>query len=359
MATTRDIKERRATTTRPEGCAGKFIGYCRVSTRAREENHYSPEGQVALLHARAALEGIEIIQVVQDTENGAKQRDGLGGVWRRVLAGEAEGLVFLRLDRLGRSLTALATLVDEARLHGCSLLAVDGGWQVRRGEIVSYSLSVLMGVAQTERELTSRLTREGLAAAKSKGVRLGRAPVNTEEEDTVAALRREGLTYQQIATRLNEQGKRTAAGGIYHVSTVQRMLGRTTAEAGHPEPDARSAPVDGWAPDTTPPATDPVAVTEGDKAERGFTLPPGPPNEKSTALRTNLDMSAVQDIIADTGKAAQLLSSIFDEGDEYLQPASPATPSGGTACVRGLDPAHSALLRELLSCPRNTLTESL
>jgi DNA invertase Pin-like site-specific DNA recombinase len=169
MARPRGTKEQRQQAMRLATGAGKFIGYIRVSTSGQEQNGHSLEGQIARLRMTAEAEGLELVDIVQDVESGAKQRDGLDALWQRLRDGEAEGVLIMRLDRLGRSLAALAALVDEAKKLQASILAVDGGWQIRRGE-VNGALPVLMGVAEMERDLISRRTREGLAAAKAKGV---------------------------------------------------------------------------------------------------------------------------------------------------------------------------------------------
>jgi len=209
-----------------------MIGYMRVSTSGQEANGHSLAGQRARLADAAAREGFVLVDVVQDVESGAKQRDGLDAAWARVKAGEAEGIAFLRLDRLGRSLAALASLVAEARDLGASLYAVEGGWQLRHGQDVNGALPVLMGVAEMERAMISRRTKEGLAAARAKGVTLGRPAENGGEVAGLAAQwRREGLTIAGIAGRLNSEGHRTARGCEFGTCTVYKMIRRTDPEA--------------------------------------------------------------------------------------------------------------------------------
>jgi len=211
---------------------GKLIGYVRVSTIGQETNGHSLEGQRARLAQAAEAEGFELVEIVEDVESGAKRRDGLDGAWERVRAGEVEGVAFLRLDRLGRSLAALAQLVAEARDLGASLYAADGGWQVRRGEDASAALPVLMGVAEMERQMISRRTKEGLAAARAKGVRLGRRPENVGRAAQLAVQwRRQGMTLQDIADQLEAWGLRTGRGNAYTGSTVYTMIQREDPEA--------------------------------------------------------------------------------------------------------------------------------
>ena len=225
---------------RPRGCAkqrereaklatgaGRMIGYIRVSTSGQSENGHSLEGQVTRLQEAAVREGVELVEVVQDVKSGAKQRDGLDLAWARVKAGEAEGLLFPKLDRLGRSQLHLASLVEEARDLGLSLLSSDEGWQVKQGKLCNEALPFLIALAQVERERIGRRTREGLAVLKAQGKTLGRAPKNTGEVVALAAQwRREGLTIAAIADRLTAEGHKAALGGPFRVASVYDMLRR-------------------------------------------------------------------------------------------------------------------------------------
>jgi len=212
--------------------AGRFIGYIRVSTEGQGTNGHSLEGQRQRLQDAADREGVELLDVVCDVKSGAKQRDGLDEVWARVLAGEAEGILFPKLDRVGRSQIHLATLVEQARDRGVSLLSSDEGWQVQRGELRNEALPFLIALAQVERERIGRRTREGLAVVKASGKKLGRPVENVgEAAERATELRRQGLPWATIAKMLNDEGYTTARGGIFHPATVGRMIERTDPTA--------------------------------------------------------------------------------------------------------------------------------
>ena len=211
---------------------GRMIGYIRVSTAEQGSNGYSLDGQEERLQAAAEREGVELVEVVCDVKSGAKQRDGLDEAWARVVAGEAEGILFPKLDRLGRSQLHLASLVEQARDQGLSLLSSDEGWQVYRGELRNEALPFLIALAQVERERISRRTREGLAVVKRSGKRLGRPVVNpTEAGERAVQLRRQGLTIQQVTDTINAEGHRTAKGGEFAVSTVYETIRRLDPDA--------------------------------------------------------------------------------------------------------------------------------
>jgi DNA invertase Pin-like site-specific DNA recombinase len=78
-----------------------------------------------------------------------------------------------------------------------------------------------------ERESISRRTKEGLKAAREKGVRLGRPAENRGAVAEVATqLRGQGLTLQEVADNLNARGYRTARGANFAPTTVFRMVNR-------------------------------------------------------------------------------------------------------------------------------------
>ena len=231
MARPRGSKKQREQEQRMLTGAGRFIGYIRVSTVDQGTNGHSLDGQRQRLQEAADREGVELVDVVCDVKSGAKQRDGLDEVWARVLAGEAEGILFPKLDRVGRSQIHLATLVEQARDRGVSLLSSDEGWQVQRGELCNEALPFLIALAQVERERISRRTREGLAVVKASGKKLGHAARNTELQERATELRRSGMTLQAIADLFNEEGHKTATGAEYKPTTVARMVNRVDPAA--------------------------------------------------------------------------------------------------------------------------------
>jgi len=231
MARPRGSRKQREQDRRLATGAGRMLGYIRVSTSGQETNGHSLDGQIARLRAAAEAHKVELLEIVQDVESGAKQRDGLDAVWDRVLTGEAEGILFPKLDRLGRSQLHLASLVKEARDRGISLLSSDEGWQVERGELRNEALPFLIALAQVERERISRRTKEGLAAARAKGVQLGARPLNVALQERATDLRRQGMGLQEIADLFNDEGHRTATGKEYKPTTIWRMVNRVDPTA--------------------------------------------------------------------------------------------------------------------------------
>ena len=145
--------------------AGRTVGYARVSTTEQDLRM-----QVDALQAQGCPE--ELIFV--DTASGAKAaRPGLSTCLETVQAGDV--LLVWRLDRLGRSLVHLVTLVEALQERGIGFRSICDGaidTTTASGELVFHVFSAL---AQFERRLIQERTRAGLAAARARG-RLGGRP---------------------------------------------------------------------------------------------------------------------------------------------------------------------------------------
>ncbi|MBU0611784.1 MAG: recombinase family protein [Armatimonadetes bacterium] len=212
--------------------AGKLIGYIRVSTTQQGTNGHSLDGQRTRLQEAAVREGFVLVDVVAEVESGAKERDGLAEVQARVLAGEAQGVIFPKVDRLGRSMVHLLKVVDWAVKNRIDLLSADEGWQVRDGKKIDKMLPFRLAMAEVELERIRERTRDGLKAAKQKGVRLGRPAENVGDlAKRATKLRKQGKTWQEIADLFNAEGLRTARGAEFRTTTIARMIDRTDPTA--------------------------------------------------------------------------------------------------------------------------------
>ncbi len=233
MARPRGSKqERQAQARLRNGAKGKLFGYVRVSTKEQGESGHSLHGQRERLRQAAEAAGYELLDIVQDVQSGTKQRENLVQVQKRIDDGQAEGVIFGKLDRLGRSQIHLAQLVKWAKDTGVTLLSADEGMQVERGELRNEALPFLIAFAEVESERIRRRTKEGLAAARARGVVLGAQPENTGRlSQRATRLRREGWGLQQIADKFNSEGKRTARGAEFKAMTIYRMVNRIDPSA--------------------------------------------------------------------------------------------------------------------------------
>ena len=184
--------------------AGDTLGYARVSTVDQ-----NPDAQrLRLLEAGA-------IRVFTDTITGKTfERPGLAELIDHARPGDR--LCVTRLDRLGRSLRELLETVDSLKSRGIHLVSLEERLDTSSaaGELVFH---VFGAIAHFERRLISERTRDGIAAARMRGRKPGRPPL---DPDTVSAARKlvqSGLSPARAAKHLGI-GRAT----VYRITKQQR-----------------------------------------------------------------------------------------------------------------------------------------
>ncbi len=205
-----------------------MVGYTRVSTDEQATSGLGLESQRAAIEGECSRRGWDLVEVFEDAGASGKTltgRPALDDALEAVRGGEAGALVVAKLDRLSRSLLDFAGLMEDARLGGWALVALDLGVDTTTpsGEMIA---NVMATFAQFERRLIGQRTRDALAVKKGQGVRLGR-PLLVDDA-VIKRIRRErraGRSLRDVAERLNADGVTTAHGGkAWYASTVRAAL---------------------------------------------------------------------------------------------------------------------------------------
>lgn len=146
---------------------GRKIGYVRVSDADQTENL-----QIDALKAA----GCDLIYGDHGVSGKIRKRKGLSDLLAAL--NEGDTLMVWKLDRLGRSTLHLLTLLDDLRQRGIDFHIITQGIDTRTalGRMVFGQLAVF---AEYERSLISERTKAGMAAAKARGVHVGRPRSNT------------------------------------------------------------------------------------------------------------------------------------------------------------------------------------
>ena len=173
----------------------KLIGYARVSTKEQEL-----QSQLDAL----ANAGCELANIYIDKTSGAKtQRAGLDKCLSKLNTGDT--LVVWRLDRLGRSMTHLVSLVETLRLQQIGFKSICDGaidTTTASGELI---FNIFASIAQFERRLIQERTHVGLSAARARGRFGGRPEILASDPKVVMAKKMHkdhGMSIQDICKTL-------------------------------------------------------------------------------------------------------------------------------------------------------------
>lgn len=152
----------------------RLVGYARVSTDDQD---------LSLQIDALTKQGIPANSIFMDKISGAKtERPGLNECLKSLKPGDI--LVVWRLDRLGRSMRHLITLVEDLRNKGIGFRSVSEGaidTTCASGELI---FNIFSALAQFERRLIQERTKAGLAAARARG-RMGGRPKTSPNDAKV------------------------------------------------------------------------------------------------------------------------------------------------------------------------------
>ena len=106
---------------------------------------------------------------------GTMERPGLQRLLSQVKAGKVDVIVVYKVDRLTRSLSDFAKIVDVFDAHDASFVSVTQQFNTTTS-MGRLTLNVLLSFAQFEREVTGERIRDKIAASKKKGMWMGGYP---------------------------------------------------------------------------------------------------------------------------------------------------------------------------------------
>lgn len=192
--------------------------YMRVSTSDQKLDSQEKE-----LRRGCQVRGWKNTTIYSDKKSGATTtRPALERLLQDMRAGKIERLVCYKLDRVGRSLTHLALIVDEMARLKVPLICTSQGIDTSESSTCGkFQLAVLMAVAEFERGIIRERVNAGLAAAKERGVKLGRPKTLNERAPEIMRLKRAGKGVRAIARQLSMP--------VSSVFSVIRQSGKTTA----------------------------------------------------------------------------------------------------------------------------------
>jgi DNA invertase Pin-like site-specific DNA recombinase len=217
----------------------KIISYIRVSTKRQARSGLGLEAQQEAIQRFADSEGFEIAEEFVEVETGKgsdalDRRPQLSVGLRRARRLRCPILV-AKLDRLSRDVHFISGLMIKRVPFIVAELGPD---------VDPFMLHIYAAFAEKERTLISERTKSALAAAKARGVKLGKAgarqgPILARQNRDAAnvharkisakvrAIRRDGhLTVRSLTKQLNARAVPTLRNGRWHVASTQNLLKR-------------------------------------------------------------------------------------------------------------------------------------
>ena len=211
-----------------------YIAYVRTSTGRQV---LGLEEQQLRINQFIQSTGNFLVEIVIEQESGKNNNRVRLDYATNLCIKHGYTLLFTKLDRLSREVEFLFTL----RNKGVKLRCIE------LPELNTLTLGIFGSVAQWERELISNRTKNGLAALKARGVKLG-SPKNLTEAarekgiESIIKKRLENenwkmakmfiehfqmkygyINYTAIAKELNINGYKTRNGNYYNPTTVRRL----------------------------------------------------------------------------------------------------------------------------------------
>ena len=217
----------------------RYVAYLRVSTDKQGTFGFGMEAQQEAIHAFVKQRGELLTQFVEVESGKKRDRPELG---KAISLSQKKKAILLiaRLDRLARNVAFISNLLESK----VDFVACD------MPEANRFTIHILAAVAEHERELISKRTKEALRAAKRRGVKLGNPhavdvlplahQATRKQADHFARglipfmdqLLQQKCTLTEIARIFNQRGIPTARRRRWHRSTIVNLQKRKGKPAG-------------------------------------------------------------------------------------------------------------------------------
>jgi len=209
------------------------IIYRRLSKERKGKPVFGLDAQLAAIAAFCASEGFEIVGDFSEIETGKgydalERRPQLDAALKAAAKLKAPVIV-AKLDRLSRDVAFIAGLMSQR----VPFIVCELGPNVD-----PFMLHIYAAVAEKERRMIAQRTKDALAAARARGVRLGNAEqarINCDVAQAFAESLREIvwpyrlLPSRRLAAILNGRGIKTPQGKAWKSENTRRLVERLVA----------------------------------------------------------------------------------------------------------------------------------
>ncbi len=204
----------------------RYVAYYRVSTATQGRSGLGLAAQKAQL-AEFIDPTDEIVADFVEVQSG--KRDNREELWKAIAHAKRHSakILIAKLDRFSRKVSFIAGIMEQ----GIGLVVAE------MPHATDFQLHIFAALAQEERRLISERTRNALAEAKKRGVRLGQygavlaiqnRKIATDHarllEPVIRPLLDQQQSYSAIARHLNALGIATTNGGKFFPQTTKNIV---------------------------------------------------------------------------------------------------------------------------------------
>lgn len=211
----------------------KYVIYLRVS---KEEQDLRTQKQhcVAYMQLKDPRAQFEIYSDEMSSRKPIEKRTGFVSAMEALRRGDT--LVSVRLDRICRSLYEATRIVARLDNIGAELILIE-----QPDVSNKILLGIYAGMAEEERKLISKRTKEKLHAKRERGERISRHPpygykfvdnlIEPDDDEQVVlnkmlTLHKRGLSYRKIVVELNNAGHRNRNNNPWKCMSVYEIIQR-------------------------------------------------------------------------------------------------------------------------------------
>ena len=176
------------------------IGYIRVSTERQSVQNQKHKILEYAQHQKIIVD--EFIELEISSKRSQKERL-LETLFLKMKSGDT--LICTELSRLGRNMLEILNLIEKFNQHNIKLIFTNQPeLSTNQNEALSSLLLAIYGYfAQTEREIISERTKQGLTAARAKGKILGRPKGAKNKERVLDPYKEEIKKYLEMSLSRN------------------------------------------------------------------------------------------------------------------------------------------------------------
>ena len=209
---------------------GLALLYARVSTQLQVNDGVSLDVQERQLQQAAELAGYTKFELVREEGRSGKSitgRPALTAALKRLDAGDATALFVTRIDRLARSTKDFLSIIDRANANKWRLVMLDLNLDTAsyQGRFV---VTIMSALAEMERGIIAERQKDVHKDRRARGIKWGvdMGPKNKTPDNVktlIKSQRDSGLSFHEIARRLNSNGVPTQNGGKWYATTVKNI----------------------------------------------------------------------------------------------------------------------------------------